>query len=436
MALSTTAVRVEATEDQPNVDLIPALEAAGMSADKAVATMVAHASRLRRQVSEKKVDPVRVDRRTVTFSNLSGVVRLGAGIEIDLAPKFLSHEEDDWREDFIAIASATGEGRILAGENVTSTLRHVHDLASLIGHVFSEEFFAHRRTPLRVYRRRRWRDHALDGDLDFDELHVRDPDGLPQRAIIRDLQNPFNALLARAAELMLTEVRHPQVRARLTAMRHALGPQSLPPRHLPPIPSRHRRWAPLIDLAQQIIAGFEISLRTGDRAAPGFLLRSWQAWERLLYYGLRDGIGPDVVAFQPRYDWGKRGETKIKVKPDVSVAVALIDAKYKGKAEDVQGIVGQADLMEAAAFMGASEQDRISLLYPRTAASGKRWEPGAGRVFDRADLTGDKTVLGVEIEIRGYGARGGHRAFSERLSTVVSTLVEDDLALLVPGREV
>ena len=96
-----------------------------------------------------------------------------------MAPKFLSDSEWDWREDFIAIASVTGEGTILAGQNVSATVSNVHDLASLIGHVFAEEFFAHRRTPLRVYQRRRWREVALDGDLDVDEALVPDPDGLP-----------------------------------------------------------------------------------------------------------------------------------------------------------------------------------------------------------------------------------------------------------------
>jgi 5-methylcytosine-specific restriction enzyme subunit McrC len=436
MALATSAVRIAATEDQPTADLIPALEGIGMPTDKAVAALVSHAARLRRNLSDKDVDPVRVDRRSVTFSNLAGVVRLGPGIEIDLAPKFLSHQEPDWREDFIAIASITGEGRILAGENVTAEVRHVHDLASLLGHVFSEEFSANRRTPLRVYQRRRWRDHGLDGELDFDELHVQDPEGLPQRAILRDSMNPFNALLARATELLLMDVRHPQVRARLTAMRSALGAQRQPLAHLPPIPSRHRRWAPLLDLAQHVVEGFEISLRAGDRGAPGFVIRSWQAWERLLYLALRNSSTLEVVEFKPKYTWGARGSTPIKVTPDLSYAVGILDAKYKGKAEDVQGLVNQSDLMEAAAFMAASKQDRISLLYPRTAASGPRWELGTGRIFDRAELTGGKTVLGVEIEVRGYGARGGYRSFAERLSAAVAALVEGPLDLLVPGRAV
>jgi hypothetical protein len=439
----TGVTRVSATEDVPNFELLPALRDAGMSADHALATVVRQAGKLRQFVAAtdnegSRGEPVKIDRDRVTFSNLAGVIRVGPGIEVDLAPKFLSHIEPDWREDFIAIASVTGEGMILAGQNVSATVSHVHDLASLIGHVFAEEFFAHRRTPLRVYQRRRWRDHALDGELDIDEALVPDPDGLPQRAFQRDLRNPFNALLAHAATLLLTEVRHPLVRSRLADVVKALGPQGPPPSHLTPVPSRHRRWAPLIELAQQVVAGFEISLRKGSAAAPGFLLRSWQAWEQLINRSLRDAFEPGAVSAKRSYLWGRRGAAEINVRPDLSITgtatTGILDAKYKGRAEEVQAAVGQADLMEAAAFMAASSYERIALLYPRTAASGARWATGKCRVFDRADLQDSRVVLGVEVEVRGFGSQGGRRLFTDNLTQGVIFALSAPIHELRPGR--
>jgi 5-methylcytosine-specific restriction enzyme subunit McrC len=436
-------IRVSVTEDVPNSELLPALRGAGMSADHALATVVRQAGKLRQfaaatDAEGTRGEPVRIDRDRVTFSNLAGVIRVGPGIEVDLAPKFLGDAEPDWREDFIAIASVTGEGMILAGQNVSATVSHVHDLASLIGHVFGEEFFAHRRTPLRIYQRRRWRDYALDGDLDIDEALVPDPDGLPQRAIQRDLRNPFNALLAHAATLLLTDVRHPLVRTRLAAVVKALGPQGPPPSHLPPVPSRHRRWAPLIELARQVAAGFEISLREGSTAAPGFLLRSWQAWEQLINRALRDAFGPGAVSAKRPYLWGRRGAAEINVRPDVSftgtATSGILDAKYKGRAEEVQAAVGHADLMEAAAFMAASSRERIALIYPRTAAGGSRWAAGTCRVFDRADLHGGRVVLGVEVEVRGFGARGGRRMFTDKLAEGVIFTLSAPIDEIRPGR--
>lgn len=436
MATKSGIIRVTATEDVPNTKLLPALRDAGMSDDHAIATVVGQASRLRHYAGKAESDAVKVDRNKVTFSNLAGVVRLGRGIEVDLAPKFLSDADDDWREDFIAIASVTGEGRILAG-HVSATLAHVNDLASLIGHVFAEEFFAHRRTPLRVYQHRRWRDFSLDGDLEIDDALVPDPDGLPQRAIVRDLHNPFNALIKRAATLLLAEVRHPVVRTRLASVSGILGQQHPAPRHLPTLPSRHRRWQPLLDLAKQVVDGFEVSLRDGSTRAPGFLLRCWQAWERLLYLALRDAFGPAAVTPKEAYLWGRRGTAKIHVTPDLSIgttATGIIDAKYKGRGDERQTAVSQSDLMEAAAFMAASGHDRIMLLYPRTAAGGPRWTTGEGSIFDRADLFDGKTVIGAEVEVRGYGGRGGRQLFTANLARGVTALLDDPTETLQPGR--
>ena len=217
-----------------------------------------------------------------------------------------------------------------------------------------------------------------------------------------------------------------------------LGPQGRAPHALRPVPSRHRRWAPLIELAQQVVAGFEISLREGITAAPGFLLRSWQAWEQLINRTLRQAFGPAAVAPKDSYLWGKRGASEIRVRPNVSIrdheVVGILDAKYKGRAEDVQRVVRQADLMEAAAFMATSAQQRIALLYPRTAASGARWQVGICRVFDRADLHGDRVVLGVEIEVRGYGRQDGRRLFTENLGSGVLSVLSAPLNDLYSGR--
>lgn len=418
-------VRLQATEYVPSADVLPGLIGAGMTSTEATAALTRNSARMRNKLRIDEGDgPIIVNGEVVKVEKVAGVLRLAPGVELDVAPKFLGDQHPDWREDLLAISNYTQRGQ-LDPEHVRAQVGVAGDLASVIGRTFVSEFWANYRKPLRIYREQRWRDFSLDGDLDFDELHERSADGLPQRAVVLDRSNPYNALLARAAEVLVTDVRDAMLRQELLRVRALLGPQEAPPRSVRPVPARHQPWEPLVELSKRIIGEADLTLRSDRFEAPGFVVRTWEAWERLTFLALRQELGFSGVEAQREHDWGYReGGKAIKVKPDVTVAhgtpdVRLVDAKYKTRIDKANLRITQSDLMEAAAFMTACGTDRIVLLYPRSAASGAPGACGSAAIFDFATVMPGMEVIAVDVEVRGFSARGEHRRFAERLTQAV-----------------
>ena len=416
-------VRVPATEYVTSTDVLPALIAAGMTSTEATAVLTRNSARLRRSLGLSEGDgPFIVDGETVKVVDVAGVVRLAPGVELDVAPKFLGFEHPGWREDLLAISNYTHRGTFTS-QHVRARIGHTGDLASAIGRAFVDEFWKHYRTPLRLYREQRWRDFALDGDLDTDEVHERSADGLPQRAVVLDRRNQYNAMMARAADVLIADVRDSTVRAQLLRVRGVLGAQDEPPRHVRPLPARHRPWTALVELSERITSGADLTLHADRYEAPGYVLRTWEAWERLTFLAIRTQLGFSAVSAQQAYLWGARDDGAIRVKPDVTIRnhpdVRLVDAKYKTRLDRKSQRISQGDLMEAAAFMAACETERIVLLYPRSANAGPPQPCGTASVFDRAQPRARTTVLGVEVEVRGFSARSAHRRFGERLTAAI-----------------
>jgi 5-methylcytosine-specific restriction enzyme subunit McrC len=426
-------VRVPVTEHLASAEVIPTLVEAGMTSTEAVAVLARNSARLRRSLRLPDGDgPLVVDGEFVKAVDVAGVVRLAPGIELDIAPKFLGFEHPTWREDLLAISNYTQRGRIIS-RNVAAGIGHAGDLASLIGRVFVGEFWRHYRKPLRVYRERRWHDFSLDGDLDADLLHEQSPDGFPQRAMVLDRRNPYNAVIARATDVLIGDVRDSAVRAQLLRVRGFLGAQDEPPRHLRPVPPRHEQWADLVELSRNVALGADLTLRADRFEAPGYVVRTWEAWERLVYIAIRGQLGFDLVKPQLPYTWGTRGGEDIVVKPDVTIVRGdgrrLVDAKYKTRLERSRQRISQSDLMEAAAFMAAGGADQIVLLYPRPARPAGTGEPrpcGVTRVFDCATVTPGHRVIGVDVEVRGFSMPNAHRQFGARLVAALDVAFESE----------
>jgi 5-methylcytosine-specific restriction enzyme subunit McrC len=424
----SSRVRVPATEYVTSADVLPALIAAGMTSTEATAVLARNSARLRRSLRLGEGDgPFLIDGETVKVVDIAGVVRLAPGVELDVAPKFLGFEHPGWREDLLAISNYTLRGKFTS-QQVRARLGRTGDLASAIGRAFVDEFWKHYRKPLRLYREHRWRDFSLDGDLDTDDIHVRTADGLPQRAVVLDRRNPYNAMMARAADVLIADVRDSTVRAQLHRVRGVLGGQDAPPRHLRPVPARHEPWAPLVELSERIASGADLTLHADRYEAPGYVLRTWEAWERLTFLAIRNRLGFSAASAQVEHAWGSRDSGEIRVKPDVTIGhesgVRLVDAKYKTRVHRTHQRISQGDLMEAAAFMAACQVDRIVLLYPRSASSGGAEACGSASVFDSATLVPGRRVVGVEVEVRGFSARNEHRRFGERLTAAIDAAFE------------
>jgi 5-methylcytosine-specific restriction enzyme subunit McrC len=241
---------------------------------------------------------------------------------------------------------------------------------------------------------------------------------------VLDRQNQFTAIIREAADALLREVRDPVVRSQLARIRDELPRHGTIPARFPTIPSRHRAWGPLLELAWQILQGFDVTLTPpagkDDARAPGFLVRTWQAWERLVFVALRREWGDQRVHSQEEHVWGWRGSKPVNVKPDTSIhaptLIAPVDAKYKTRVDLGRQAIRQSDLMEASAFIDACGGDAAVLLYPRLAEEGGApGDCGSCTEFDRVDI-GPKVVLGVEVEVRGIGKPGGYAEFANRLA--------------------
>lgn len=425
-----TATRHEATEYLPSTEILPALEVAGYSRDHAIATLTRLASSLKRELSlADETEVISTEGGAVKIMNLAGVLRLAPGVEVDLAPKFLGHHHVGWREDWLAIANLTGQGRILPAADIASSYGRSSDLASLIGRSFVARYRQNEHRPLRLYRRHEWSDWVLTGEIDVESLTTLGPDGYSQTSVSLDRLNPFNAVLRAAATTLLGQVRDPTVRSQIARIRDHLPDQPISSTALPPVPSRHRRWAPLLQLSQQVLATYDVTLRPSsgvDVVAPGFLVRTWQAWERLVFVALRKSWGDQAARFQLPESWGRRRTSVVEVKPDVTITArdgkAPIDAKYKTRVDFGHRSIAQTDLMETVAFADACQSPGCVLLYPRLAdPGGNQLECGACEVFDRV-WVGDVEIVGVEVEVRGIGAPGGYDSFSRQLASAVADL--------------
>lgn len=425
MAGRQARIRVPVTEYIASTDVLSSLVAAGMTPLETTATLTRNSARLRRSLRLEEGDgPILIDGEAVKVVNVAGVIRLAPGVELEVAPKFLGDSYDGWREDLLAISNYTQRGSI-SPRHVRARVGHTGDLASVIGRTFIDEFWRHYRKPLRLYRGQRWRDFTLDGELDIDLLDERSSDGLPQSAVVLDRRNPYNALLARAADVLVADVRDSTVRTQLLRVRALLGPQDQPSRVLRPVPPRHEPWADLVELSKRIVAGADLTLHHDRYEAPGFVVRTWEAWERLTFLALRRELGFTEVLPQQEHDWGFRQDgDAIRVTPNVTIpqgmgAPQLLDAKYKTRVDRNNQRISQSDLMEASAFMTACGAERIVLLYPRSATSVAPDPCGASAIFDVATVMPGQQVIAVAVEVRGFSARGAYRAFAQRLTTAV-----------------
>ena len=80
---------------------------------------------------------------------------------------------------------------------------------------------------------------------------------LPPAPLPLSNQPTENDARAIAAGALLSEVRDPIVRAQISRIHQAIPPQGRPPTRMRSVPSRHRRWGPLLELSQQILDGFD-----------------------------------------------------------------------------------------------------------------------------------------------------------------------------------
>lgn len=375
--------------------------------------------------------PFAIDGDDVRFLDIAGLLRIAPGVEVEIAPKFLDSAQKQWREDFFYVAMLSTHGHLLASDRVASATS-TDDLGSLVARAFVDMYWTNHRRPLRTYRRARVVEFALDGEVDAEEISVPDPEGFEQRIIKFDRVNAYNGAISAAAASLLPVVRDPGTRRRLTRLIEVLAPQR--PIRRPVyrrLPSRSQRWQPLHDLAVDVLQGLGIAYDAGRYKAPGYVLDTARAWEDLLTLGLRMAFGSARVRAQRKVRLGHRvspsgSKRAVTVQPDavleatgVSQAVVL-DAKYKGRAQDPDHRIAEVDLYQAMAFARATSGRLVILLYPRRGAASV--PPGTTAVEDTVELYDGVRVINVSVASAGIAAPAGLRLFASNLASGVRNI--------------
>jgi 5-methylcytosine-specific restriction enzyme subunit McrC len=293
-------------------------------------------------------------------------------------------------------------------------------------------FDANRRRPLRAYRRDEWRDFFIDGEANEEDLILPHADGFTQTGLVLDNQNEFNRCIRDAMRLVLPEIRDGDLRRVVATRILALSPQSRKRQCTSPrIPARHQRWGDLYELSRLVETGFGVRYdKEGQRVLPGFLLRTADAWEHLLRFGLSIGlkdhrVRKDVHYFGEQHRVGAKN-ARLHVEPDLSLyaagkCVLIADAKYKGR-----GMVGPApmsinrgDIYETLAFLKATGCRRALLLYPALQQLSTPCKPGTCAAFERLRIH-ECDIIGIAVDVRGLSRHGGLLEFGSGISAEVA----------------
>jgi 5-methylcytosine-specific restriction enzyme subunit McrC len=418
--MRATPYRISLTESSARPILAGVSVELGQSPKEIVAAL-GQASRRLRKVQRMKVEPIQIDGDHVEVSGVAGLVRIEPGLELEVAPKFLGAESPGWREDFFRIAGLTRRGWILPHEEIAASRGHSNDLASLVGNVMVSLFKHEERLPIRVYDRRRWSAFEIDGDLDEESVVLPSDEGFAQEKIVFERRNRYNEVIGEAARLLVPSVENQDIRRQLQRMGVILSARRRP-RPLatvpPQVPSRHRRWQQLYDVSRSVLTGFSMRYGEDEAPAPGFVLKTWSAWEDLLHLALQTGLPGSVVSGQHPHRLGQRNGGDLSVRPDGTVSGGmdgfLWDAKYKAEWEEGKQRISAPDLYEANAFLQAADRRRIVLLYPRLAT-----QPlaacGSTDRFETVELS-TGVIEGIFVEARGIGASGGFQRFATNLA--------------------
>jgi 5-methylcytosine-specific restriction enzyme subunit McrC len=377
-------------------------------------------------------NPISVNAKGIRAIDFAGLIRLAPSLELEVAPKFLGLDDTDasWREDFFFLSMLSRHGRLLASERLSASGGAPRDLSTLVARSFTSMYEAHKRRPLRSYRRVREANFFLDGDPDPVDLIFPSPDGFEQELIRFDRSNGWNSDIVGAAKDLLPEVSDPSAASSLIRLIEDLSPQKLPGGRRKPIPARHRAWKPLHELSVDVLEGLGLNYKQGQAHAPGYLVATWRVWEDLMTVASRLGFGRAAVVSQKGFVLGTKTKiststtSKLSVFPDCLIESdgirprMLLDAKYKGHVEKGQLRISEADIYEALAFSRASSCNLVVLAYPAL-PSDLQQAVGTCTVFERA-LVDNVQIVGIQVESRLISKTGALRIFASNMASGVA----------------
>lgn len=438
MSSAPSILRLQAAEYGSPIRLVDEISTQkGIARDRAKTMVLSAGDRAAKHLGYKNglIETSPNGERPVDFA---GVLRIGPGIELEVAPKFLGIDSDSsgWREDFFFLATLSKHGSLLINDRLSSSASATRrDLSTLVGHALATMYRDNERRPLRTYRIARESDFSIDGDVDPIDFVLPSGDGFLQEQLRYDRRNPYNSAIRGAADELAIEVSDPSVRSRLRRVVDALAPQRRPNGRIPArVPSRARLWQPTHSLALDVLEGFGVSYRQGRARAPGYVVDTWRIWQHLLEVAARLGFGADASAAEQGFSLGSRKRpgalksTSLNVFPDLIIrqpdlASFVLDAKYKGNVVHGRLRIEEADVYETLAFMQATDSQLAILAYPETKSPGRAGVLGRVTLFEAISVR-DHLILGVEIDCQGVSGQRGLSTFSCRVAENIAGLIK------------
>lgn len=388
--------------------------------------------RISRQLQSGRNDTLKISEGHLRALGIAGVIQLTSTVELEVIPKFLqSQRESDWKAPLYLLSTLSKHGSILTTEKITASSSYLNSLYEIAGRILSKEYQKCKRKPIRQYRKEKFRDYAIDGEIELSNVFERHSDGIEQSRIRFDRMNPYNATIREAMRAVQPFTTDVQVKNVLSHAISELGNQGKPSVNKLAVPVRNKEWEQIYDLSYDIIHGLGTAYDAGKFIAPGFIVDTWQLWEWLITTGVRIGNRNRTVLPQSNTRWGfKETNTarySINVFPDIEIRekdspytpLYLVDAKYKLLENTMTGEISRSDLYEACAFCNATATHEIVLVYPDDQST---MLPGTVRRCSTYYIH-DTMVHVAQVAFGSIHEKGGIYSFSENLSRGIDNLL-------------
>ena len=376
-------------------------------------------------------DALQLRNGVLRAAGVAGSLKLTNDIEIDVVPKFISEKDSNWKATLYMLSTLSKYGNVLSDDRIQANSSYMESLYDICGRILAQEYIKNSRRPIRKYRKENFSDYTIDGDINFEVVFERSPDGTEQSRVLFDRLNTYNSTIVQAMKVVSPYVTDNKARNVLSNAISNMGAcnSTLISKTRLNVPSRNREWLLAYNLAFDVMQGLGVSFDMGEKYAPGFIINTWQLWEWLITTGLRIGLGGKNVIPQRNVKWGIKSvnarKYEVNVYPDVTVMPEekpnyLVDAKYKILSNVFTGEIDRGDLYEAYAFCRASNVKRIFLAYPASSNNGSP----AGNVNPVSTYNiEDVEITCIMVSFGSIDDRGGLYMFGQNISNGINALI-------------
>lgn len=362
------------------------------------------------------------------FVGIAGILLLNQNLRIEIIPKFLRANSVNWREDFLRIALITDRGYLTHNLPISSKPSRNLDLYEIISESWIRLFDSLNRNIIRTYVNSSWVDYTLDGESSEEELVIPSENGFIQKGILLSRNNSSNFILFSAATILQGKISNPQLKQRMMRAITLLKPKTSAFRKKLNLNKQQRAnaWHPLLDLSQSIIKNNLLGFSEGGSGIlPGYLIKTEQAWERLMFISVRKAF-PEFMIRKQKFALGNRQleDNSIKtvwITPDISLTrdgqtVLCIDAKYKLTEIGRKANISISDIYESIQYINVSGAKLIILLYPTEASV---WEEPPTTRFERF-FKDEMEIIAIRVGVNDIVKESGLKQLSANLRMLLN----------------